>query len=237
MSIEGSSSTPITCDTNTVLQLVNESTRCMRTIYMYTLASSEHRRLVIGSIASASGSNIEFSASIDLPGSLTAFAFQPCPPSTARKPSLLATAFEDGAWILYTNSTSSPTTLTPALSSQLSDGPAFALAWSHDGQYLAIGGTELVQIWDIDTLVQREDGAATWIEERSSTHEPVVTWRPDPSATKPRNGEQNGHAKDEQLDEPSLSWSAEGERLGFAVGKQVYLLLPDLSLKTLSALY
>ena len=185
------------------------------------LASINDARLIIGSTASARNSTIDFSASIDLPAQLTALAFQPSAQSISRRPSLLATTFEDGTWKLFTNSTTYPSSLTCALAYHLTDGPALALAWSHDGQYLAIGGTELVQIWDIDTLVQREDGAAAWTEQRSLSYEPVVTWRPDAAATKPRNGEQNGHAKEEPLSEPSLSWSADGERLGFAVKKQV----------------
>lgn len=168
-------------------------------------------------------------AKIDLPGQLTAMALQPG--SQARRdalaadeadqsphgrppagPALLAAAFEEGfcmVWVLepawaaaYLNKFETVAKL------ELSFGPALALAWSPQGTHLAVGGTDMVQIWHVDAL-KRHNG---------TRHAPLVTWRPDAAAA--RNGE-DADEDGRQLMEPSLDWSADGESLAFAVDKTV----------------
>ena len=76
-----------------------------------------------------------------------------------------------------------------------------------------------MRMWRIDT--ERERGVDTV---------PLVTWRPE-TETNGTNGESNGHGETNgngdvselAQSEPSLSWNADGERLGFAVDRQVSL--------------
>ena len=124
------------------------------------------------------------------------------------------------SYVQHTNPDSSEThgELKPLLTFYLTSGPALALAWSADGYYLAVAGMDLVQIWDMKALLQRDGDQIDIVD---APHEPLVTWRPDANGMGPRNGE---HAEESRtMSEPSLSWSADGESLGFAVEKMVRL--------------
>ena len=103
--------------------------------------------------------------------------------------------------------------------------PALALAWSPDGSHLAVSGADVVQIWETIPLVypSQRDSAT-----RAMLPDPVVTWRRDKSTAMRglRNGERTANGApngdgEEPLLEPSLSWSADGESLALAVGKEV----------------
>lgn len=163
---------------------------------------------------------VEFGAAMDLRDHVTAVAFQPEPDVDSTQPRFLATAFEEGRCVVYSylhqkGEEIGSQELKELLTFYLTEGPALALAWSADGSYLAIAGTDLAQIWDMKALVRR-DGHQ--LEIADAPHKPLVTWRPDSSALAPRNGE---HEEPRTLSEPSLSWSADGESLAFAVDKQV----------------
>ena len=180
------------------------------------LVSSEDKILVMEATDSITWTN--------LPGQVTALAFQPS--FKYGDEALLAVAFEEGGCSLYTKMGTVPGKAygihqihAPLLTVHLSDGPALALAWSADGKFLALGGTDLVQVWETDALVYWQEHRVETVTD--SLHEPLVTWRPDTSATGPRNGE---HEPDRPLTEPSLSWSADGQSLSFAHDKQVSLL-------------
>ncbi|KAK3056594.1 hypothetical protein LTR09_002387 [Extremus antarcticus] len=184
---------------------------------IYALASTEGRRLTVASRLDHSSSSNR--RSVDLPGQLTAFAFQP----RSTLPALLLTAFEDGNCRLFGYQSMDGGHLSSVVDFHLEEGPALTVAWSYDGQYLAVGGHDLIQIWDVDSLVAQEErpgmnngnGNSSHLDERRHS---LVTWRPDAASTKPRNGE---HEEDRPLSEPSLSWSADGERLAFALDKQI----------------
>ena len=167
--------------------------------------------------------------STDLPGQLTALAFQVRTSSRRigeRQSPLFAAAFEDGACALYTCRWPLEANAKPSIESLVtvhaSSGPALALAWTPDGAHLAVGGTELVQIWETASLVHFDIDANRLEKKADAQLRPLVTWRPDATATGPRNGE---HEPARPLTEPSLSWSSDGESLAFAVDKQVRLLI------------
>ena len=192
------------------------------------LISSEHKRIAMGPTNydedNALATQAKFCDRVELPGQPTAVAFQPEPSAKIIQPPLLAIAFEDGSCLLYTyfepwrSSERGKDGMEELLKIHLSEGPALALAWSHSGSHLAVAGTDLVQIWEAEALVKR-DGYK--IERNGALHRPIVTWRPDHNATGPRNGE---HEEVEISSEPSLSWSADGESLAFAVEQQVSFL-------------
>ncbi|KAI7118015.1 hypothetical protein KC352_g33663, partial [Hortaea werneckii] len=59
--------------------------------------------------------------------------------------------------------------------------------------------------------------------------QPLVTWRSEHLSNHgKRNGERNGEQHEvngeDGVSEPSLSWSADGESLGFAVGKEMAII-------------
>ena len=190
------------------------------------LASSGDRKLCIRhGIYNHLKRTVEYSSSdlFHLPGQLTAMAFDPVDESRREihKAGLLATAFEDGTFVIYSCNPAHddyPAKMTEQVALQLVHGPALALAWSHDGAHLAIGGIDVVQIWATSSLVEEDLDDETKLKATDGPHEPLVTWRPDSAATGPRNGE---HDEDRPLSEPSLSWSSDGESLAFAVDKQV----------------
>ena len=155
-----------------------------------------------------------------LPGQLTALAFQPHYDSHenqagdhgAEDSCLLAATFEEGLCVLYRISRPSSThaDCEELLQLELPEGPALALAWSPQGTHLAIGNTDLAQVWQAEDLERLPNG---------KRHEALVTWQPDADAIGKRNGE---HADEQEgMIEPSLSWSADGESLAFAVDRQV----------------
>lgn len=175
--------------------------------------SSMEKRMVISSrLQNGSEGTGEEDLQIDLPEEPTALAFKPKHgQAEAEDPSLLAAAFVDGSCLVYRidRSGDAGPKCSELVSLSLDDGPALAVAWSPNGQYLAVGNSELVQIWSADAL-KRQNGVR---------HPPqaAVIWRPAPEV----NGTMNGHAQDEKMPEPSLSWSADGESLAYAADKQV----------------
>ena len=184
------------------------------------LASAEDGKLAVGMPAPGQPEN-RFWGQTDVPGQLTALAFQSDPTLREHENPLIAIACEEGLCKLYTNSVKDfePVQIIDLVTFYLSEGPALALSWSPGGDYLAVGGTELVQIWETETLVHRDREGRTLERREDSLYQPLVTWRPDRTATAtPRNGE---HLKDKPLTEPSLSWSADRENLSFAIDRQV----------------
>jgi len=165
------------------------------------LASSQDRRLV----AACDSVDSATVADVQLPEGLAALALQPCDRAEQRQ--LLAAAFQDGLALLYEITHRDRRIDCDRICTfDLAEGPALALAWSPKGDFLAVAGTDLAKIWriDLDALDTR----------------PLVTWRSPPEEI---NGEANGEANGETdpMTEPCLSWTSDGERLAFAVDKQV----------------
>ena len=185
------------------------------------LASTESRKLVSIPKAYITEGKEETSNILELPGQLTAVSFQPRlhqetgqdPVADLEKPSLLAAAFEDGVCLVYEvrRAEERAVRCSEVVSINLPDGPALALAWSANGQHLAVGNTFLVSIWHVDSL-KRKNGIL-------HNAEPLLTWRP----PAPWNDFSNEEEMEEetQILEPSLSWSADSEAFAFAVDKQV----------------
>ena len=180
--------------------------------------------------------NINARTSIDgqleLPGQITAAAFQPRGPNAEAAPdpgvgevekgSLIACSFAEGFCIIYRVTRPENTrTGSSKLFTLRFPSAALALAWSARGKYLAVGGTEAVQIYDVEGFASVKD------EDGGEVRTPLVTWPSDPGMFKEkrRTGEVNGnHAEAEEEEEmvpPSLSWSSDGESLGFALERQV----------------
>lgn len=154
---------------------------------------------------------------IAIPEKLSALALQPREPNSENESGsargILAASFEDGTAILFgLSQTEGSISFEQLVTLDLGQGlPALALSWSPDGKHLALGGMDTVRIWRVDS------------ENLSSLDtRPLVDWRQAAEA----NGSTNGENQDasEVLSEPSLSWSVDGERLGFAVEKQVCLI-------------
>lgn len=171
------------------------------------LASRQDRRL----IAACDSVDSATVADVHLPEGLAALALQPCDKAEQRV--LLAAAFQEGQTILYEITHRDRRVDCERMCTfDLADGPALALAWSPNGDFLAVAGTDLAKIWRIDP-------------EAFDTR-PLVTWR---MPSEEANGEVNGklaNGEAEAMTEPCLSWTADGERLAFAVDKQVRLLRP-----------
>ncbi len=191
------------------------------------LVSDQSRRLVICHRGNSSSPELHFVTSVDLDDQLTAIAFQPIMVTTKKHTGILATTFEDGSCVLHscTPPVDKPTETTTSEQVQklftlyLEASPALALAWSLDGAYLAVAGMDLVQVWKIETLIARDPERVE--KKHGATHKALVTWRPDSNAAGRRNGEHDEPAR--ALSEPSLSWSADGESLAFAVDREVSL--------------
>ncbi|TKA75445.1 hypothetical protein B0A55_04875 [Friedmanniomyces simplex] len=164
---------------------------------------------------------------LHLPGNLTALAFQPRGPSTnsmvtsgdgaeeGLRESLLAATFEEGSCAIYrlTRPNASRAVSERVVSLAMWEGPALALAWSPQGTHLAFGGADVVHIYETAALSTPKNGAR---------REPLVTWRPEAAALAAgkRAEEQEADGEQEVLVQPSLSWSSDGESLGFAVERQ-----------------
>ena len=122
----------------------------------------------------------------ELSGQLTALAFHP-------SEDVLACVFEEGFCTVFLGSSQKHTL-------QLVRAPVLALAWTPDGQHLAVASVSLVQIWDLDSIKGRD----------TASRQRLVTWKPEPG----RNGERH---EGSSLAEPSLSWNAKGDRLAIAM--------------------
>ncbi|CAK3888006.1 WD repeat [Lecanosticta acicola] len=182
-------------------------------------ASSLEKKMIICPRLRSSEGSAQRDQEVDLPEEPTAIAFKPWERPThdaistadQESPSLLAAAFVDGTCVVYSINRSADTgaKYSELISLSLDDGPALAVAWSPSGRYLAVGNSELVQIWSAD-LLRRQNGVR---------HAPQasVIWRPASEV----NGVTNGQSQDDKMPEPSLSWSADGESLAYAVDKQI----------------
>jgi len=158
---------------------------------------------------------------VDLPGTLKGMAFRPVQSNpedgndSAETTLFLATAFEEGFCTLYSARWLGSRCLssTECARVRLAEGqPALALAWSPDGDHLAVAGTDVVQIWDAESLLDAK--------QRPHQPEAVVTWRCDALGVWKHEEEELARAGDMSC-EPSLSWSADGKRVAFAVERQV----------------
>jgi len=187
------------------------------------VASTESRLLVTHPLRAPWSS--EMGERVELPGHLTALEFQPCATSRSvgdkdlaangeqRKFSLLAAAFEEGCCMIYRADETSAKCEEVVKLDLTDKAPALALAWAPDGQCLAVSSIDCIEIWRTEDLVERKKGRL---------YIPCVTWRPDAAATEKlerRNGELGG--EQDGLVEPSLSWSADGKSLLFAVDRRV----------------
>ena len=204
-----------------------DKVRCDGVTKIIAVASTEDRKLAVCLFKPLSVYDDVWTVT-ELPGQLTALAFEvktsPADSGDQRSPPLFAAAFEDGTCALYTRRRPSEAfakaSIEKLVTVHVSSGPALALAWTPDGAHLAVGGTDLVQIWETSSLVHFDDDTKRLEKKPDAQLQPLVTWRPDATATGPRNGE---HESARPLTEPSLSWSSDGESLAFAVDKQVRL--------------
>ncbi|KAF2209349.1 hypothetical protein CERZMDRAFT_100551 [Cercospora zeae-maydis SCOH1-5] len=125
--------------------------------------------------------------------------------------SFLAMGFDDGTVAVYTIRFAPNQTL---LCDELIElnfmvSPVTALSWSKNSEYLAVSNSSLVQIWSRDSF-SRINGVL---------HNPraAVTWRPQNNSGPTGDG-----SSDAVVDfEPSLSWSADGTSLAFAIKERV----------------
>lgn len=167
-------------------------------------ASATERKLA-AYISPNSGSDESSLTVLEISEQLSALALQPQGEVLGEK-GLVAACFEDGTAALYGYSTSDALAFEQVAMLDLGHSPALALSWSPDGKHLALGGTDSVRIWRVDN------------EDLSSFDpRPLVSWR--------QTAESEDSDESEALSEPSLSWSPDGERLGFAVDRQVCLLI------------
>ncbi|KAK5110207.1 hypothetical protein LTR62_006203 [Meristemomyces frigidus] len=172
----------------------------------------------------------------ELPGQLTAAAFQPRPRhedgaeksgETGEKSAIFACTFEEGFCALYrlTRPEKSHTASTKICTLDL-PVPALALAWSPSGRFLAVGGMEVVHIYDISSLDSPQPGR----EQAETKLSPLAIWPPEAGMLqrlKHAVGESNGNGSQPVGEEEeaslaaSLSWSSDGESLGFALERQI----------------
>ncbi|KAK3117411.1 hypothetical protein LTR53_001250 [Teratosphaeriaceae sp. CCFEE 6253] len=187
---------------------------------------------------------------LTLPGSLTSLAFQPqsyvIPTSAARTNgaadadgkaagSLLAATFEEGFCVIYLITRLSPSRAESKKLAclDLKEGTALALAWSPRGTHLAFGGGDVVQIYEAAALAVSPVSAQPVVRKSDARCAPLVVWRPDVGALAAGkvDGGGNGHERaggdggpedaEEVMGQPSLSWSSDGESLGFALDRQI----------------
>ena len=200
------------------------------------VASTEDRKLCMCSYKSASGESQW--TSTGLPGQLTALAFQvrPSLPEGEQHAALMAATFENGACALYTHRCSPETATTPSvdhlITVHMSSDSAYAIAWTPDGEHLAVGGSDLIHIWETSALVHFDSERKRLEKKPNAQLKSLVTWRSDAGATGPRNGEH----EPERPTEPSLSWSSDGESLAFAVDRQVSFVTAAFDIRCMSVL-
>jgi WD40 repeat protein len=189
--------------------------------HVIAVASTEDKKLCMCGYGSSNGETQW--TSTDLAGQLSALAFQvrPSLPDGEQHAALLAATFEDGACALYTHRHSSEDATMPSvdhlITVHMSSDSAYALAWTPDGAFLAVGGSDIINIWETSALVHFEPEHKRLEKNANAQLKSLVTWRSDAGATGPRNGEH----EPERPTEPSLSWSSDGESLAFAVDRQV----------------
>ncbi|KAK4506874.1 hypothetical protein PRZ48_000607 [Zasmidium cellare] len=182
--------------------------------------SSEARKMFITPRLHDSEAKPEADVEVDLPEDPVTLDFRPSEQTgddaaDLESPSLLAVGFGDGTCSIYsiTRSPYAGAKCIELASLSLSEGPALSIAWSPNGEHLAVGNGELVQMWSADSL-RRKNGVR-------HVAEASVTWRP----TSEPNGVADGqHTEETPVAEPSLSWSSDGESLAFSVDKQVCLI-------------
>jgi transducin (beta)-like 1 len=167
---------------------------------LLVFASNEDRKLA-AYLSPNSGAEEASVTVLEIPEQLTALALQPQGELFGDK-GLVAACFEDGTAVLYEYSRSGALAFEQLTTLDLGHSPALALSWSPDGKHLALGGADTVRIWRVDN----DDLGA--FDPR-----PLVSWR--------QTAEADESDESEALSEPSLSWSPDGERLGFAVERQV----------------
>lgn len=190
--------------------------------------SSEEKKMIVTPRLYYAEAKPEADVEMDLPEEPVALAFRPweqlgdetAAAADLEMPSLLAVGFGDGSCSIYgiNHSSEDGAKCTELASFSLREGPALAVAWSPNGEHLAVGNGDLVQMWSAESL-RRKNGVR-------HVAEASVTWRP----TAETNGvaeSENGEEK--PLAEPSLSWSSDGESLAFAAEKQVSLIVKNKS--------
>lgn len=163
-------------------------------------ASTTERKLA-AYLSPNSGSDETSLSVLEIPEHLSALAVQSQGDSAGDK-GLLAASFEDGTAAIYGYSKAGALVFERLTMIDLGQSPALALSWSPDGKHLALGGTDSIRIWRVD------DEDLNAFDTR-----PLVSWR------QPADVDESDD--NEALSEPSLSWSPDGERLGFAVERQV----------------
>jgi len=195
------------------------------------VGSGAAKSLVAVSIDASNADSIfgaaEDSIRLQLPGHMTALAFQPqaikdnnsdrMDIAGSNEPStLLAIAFAEGFCGLHRlRRINGRAVAEKVITLDLANAaPVLALSWSPQGTHLAFGNAETVHIYAIGNL-SFQNGLS---------HLPAITWQPDATVmggkTLRRNGE-NHVEEEEMLMEPSLDWSDDGESLSFAAGKTV----------------
>lgn len=188
-----------------LLEIVPGSTRWDKVRHdakrgLLVFASTAERKLA-AYLSPNSGSEETSLSVLEIREQLSALALQPQEDTVGDK-GLVAACFEDGTASLFGYSKTGAFVFEQLTTLDLGHSPALALSWSPDGKHLALGGSDSVRIWRVDN----EDLSA--FDSR-----PLVSWR--------QTAEPDDADESEALSEPSLSWSPDGERLGFAVERQV----------------
>ncbi|KAL2351976.1 WD40-repeat-containing domain protein [Cryomyces antarcticus] len=150
---------------------------------------------------------------LDEHGEIKAFDFQPRPPAhKASQPTTctLATAFDSGLVCIWNVLGSFQCLHRLSMMNPFSNlgVPGYTLAYSPDGLYLAVAGSDVISVWHADA------GGL-----------PRAVWTPEEG--KWSTGEDVDDAVDQEMDatvptlDQSLSWDVHGQRLAFGVGKWI----------------
>lgn len=178
-------------------------------------AAKESRQLLLSSKlrVTAAEETSEYSVALPENKSIACIAFQPSPSAETNSTStehleaesLLAASLDDGSFHVYSVQWSSSQGIEckELAVLALTDPPASVLAWSPDGEHLAVANAEIIQIWSVSSF-SRKNGEITH-------DQALVTWRPDDIASD----------KEDEQSQPSLAWSADGESLAFAARTEV----------------
>ncbi|KAK0282332.1 hypothetical protein LTR35_006799 [Friedmanniomyces endolithicus] len=193
-------------------------------------------RPMIGPLAGELPQRATINGELNLPGTLTALAFQPrmIPPKSMEsgngtevepRESLLAATFEEGSCVIYRlNRPDASRAVSEKIATLeiFADGPPLALAWSPQGTHLAFGGADVVHVYETAALSLLP---LAQVKNAVARYEPLVIWRAEDAAAGARRagtGGVNGSGERDEVSlvQPSLSWSSDGESLGFAVERQ-----------------